>query len=211
MLPAARTSRQYRSRRGTIDFGGGKSLARASLRAGDPTRIGNYRLTARLGSGGMGVVYLGVGWDGGPVAVKVLRPELADDLEVRRRFRREVSVLMRVRGVCTVRVIEAHLPRTAAARPSAQAASPPRPGSLRPAVIWTPPSGPRPTERAARDRRRPDRGRQSRHHRAGPIRLCSDRHRLGPDPGRPAVRRPAVGKGSADRCALTCLDATIDL
>src|SRR5689334_12508486 len=55
----------------------------------------------------MGVVYLGIGWDGSQVAVKVLRPELADDQEFRRRFRREVSALMRVRGLCTVRVIEA--------------------------------------------------------------------------------------------------------
>ena len=55
----------------------------------------------------MGVVYLGVTWDGHPVAVKVLRPELADDQEFRHRFRREVSSLTRVRGVCTVRVIEA--------------------------------------------------------------------------------------------------------
>src|SRR5215471_9840153 len=55
----------------------------------------------------MGVVYLGVTGDGSPVAVKVLRPELADDQEFRYRFRREVSALTRVRGVCTVRVIEA--------------------------------------------------------------------------------------------------------
>jgi serine/threonine protein kinase len=55
----------------------------------------------------MGVVYLGVAADGGLVAVKVLRPELADDPEFRRRFGREVSVLMRVKGVCTVRVIQA--------------------------------------------------------------------------------------------------------
>jgi Protein kinase domain len=55
----------------------------------------------------MGVVYLGIGWDGTQVAVKVLRPELADDPEFRHRFQREVSALMRVRGFCTVRVIEA--------------------------------------------------------------------------------------------------------
>jgi len=82
-------------------------LARTPLRPDDPTRIGNYRLTARLGAGGMGVVYLGVSWDGAPVAVKVLRPELADDQEFRRRFGREVAALVQVKGVCTVRVIEA--------------------------------------------------------------------------------------------------------
>ena len=85
-------------------------MARVSLRAGDPVQVGRYRLLARLGSGGMGVVYLGVdpgSRDGGPVAVKVLRPELADDLDFRRRFRHEVSALMRVKGACTVRVIEA--------------------------------------------------------------------------------------------------------
>jgi serine/threonine protein kinase len=83
------------------------SLARTPLRPDDPTRIGHYRLTARLGAGGMGVVYLGVSWDGTPVAVKVLRPDLIDDEEFRRRFGREVSALVQVKGECTVRVIEA--------------------------------------------------------------------------------------------------------
>jgi len=67
----------------------------------------------------MGVVYLGTGPDSpdypdgpdsgdrGQVAVKVLRPELADDPEFRARFGREVASLMRVRGECTVRVVEA--------------------------------------------------------------------------------------------------------
>ena len=82
-------------------------MARTPLRPDDPTRIGHYRLTARLGSGGMGVVYLGVSWDGAPVAIKVLRPELAGDQEFRHRFGREVAALVQVRGVCTVRVIEA--------------------------------------------------------------------------------------------------------
>ena len=82
-------------------------MARTPLRPDDPIRIGHYRLTARLGSGGMGVVYLGVAWDGSQVAVKVLRPELAGDQEFRRRFGREVAALVRVKGVYTVRVIEA--------------------------------------------------------------------------------------------------------
>ena len=82
-------------------------VARAPLRAGDPDRVGRYRLTARLGSGGMGVVYLGVAEDGRLVAVKVLRPELADDREFRARFDREAAVLARIRGMGIVRVIEA--------------------------------------------------------------------------------------------------------
>ena len=53
------------------------------------------------------MVYLGVAWDGNPVAVKVLRPDLADDEEFRRRFGREVAALVQVKGECTVRVIEA--------------------------------------------------------------------------------------------------------
>ena len=90
--------------------GEGFLLARASLRAGDPVQVGRYRLIARLGSGGIGVVYLGAdpgSRDIGPVAVKLLRPELADDLDFRPRFRHEVSALMRVESGCTVRVIEA--------------------------------------------------------------------------------------------------------
>jgi hypothetical protein len=89
-------------------------LARAPLRDTDPAQVGRYRLTARLGAGGMGVVYLGTTRDGSLVAVKVLRPELTDDPEFRDRFGREVSNLTRVKGVCTVRVIEAD---TDSARP----------------------------------------------------------------------------------------------
>ena len=96
-------------------------MAREPLRDHDPSRVGRYRLTARLGAGGMGVVYLGLApsapsapndpnypdGDGSQVAVKVLRPELADDPEFRARFGREVASLMLVRGECTVRASEA--------------------------------------------------------------------------------------------------------
>jgi ABC-type transport system substrate-binding protein len=82
-------------------------LTLAPLVPGDPARVGRYRLTGRLGSGGMGVVYLGAAKDGGLVAVKVLRPELTENPEFRARFSREVATLTRVKGMCTVRVIEA--------------------------------------------------------------------------------------------------------
>ncbi|HEX5302207.1 MAG TPA: protein kinase [Streptosporangiaceae bacterium] len=82
-------------------------MARSPLQQTDPARVGRYRLTARLGAGGMGVVYLGETQDRYPVAIKVLRPELADNPEFRTRFGREVAALTRVRGVCTVRVVEA--------------------------------------------------------------------------------------------------------
>jgi len=60
------------------------------LRANDPTVIGPYRLSARLGSGGMGTVYLGTDPSGRPAAVKVLHDDHDDDLASRRRFAREV-------------------------------------------------------------------------------------------------------------------------
>ncbi|HEV2254096.1 MAG TPA: serine/threonine-protein kinase [Streptosporangiaceae bacterium] len=84
------------------------------MRETDPPRVGSYHLLARLGAGGMGVVYLASGQDGRPVALKLLRPEMSDDAEFRKRFSREVTALHRVQGVCTVRVIDAD---TTAARP----------------------------------------------------------------------------------------------
>ncbi len=82
-------------------------MARTPLQQTDPPTVGRYRLVARLGAGGMGVVYLAENQVGQPVAIKVLRPELADNPEFRTRFGREVATLTRVQGICTVRVIEA--------------------------------------------------------------------------------------------------------
>jgi hypothetical protein len=66
------------------------SGAHRALRANDPTAIGPYRLSARLGSGGMGTVYLGSDPAGRQAAVKVLREDLDRDLALMRRFAREV-------------------------------------------------------------------------------------------------------------------------
>ncbi|MBL7252932.1 serine/threonine-protein kinase [Paractinoplanes lichenicola] len=77
------------------------------LRPGDPRRLGDYHLLARLGEGGMGTVYLGRAPDGQPVAVKVIRPEFADDDEFRARFRSEVNRAREVPSFCTAAVLAA--------------------------------------------------------------------------------------------------------
>ncbi|MDA0565712.1 serine/threonine protein kinase [Streptomonospora sp. S1-112] len=74
---------------------------------GDPTRIGPYRLHGRLGGGGMGLVYLGLSPGGRPVAVKVVRPALAEDADFRRRFAQEVRAARRVGGFYTAQVVDA--------------------------------------------------------------------------------------------------------
>ncbi|WP_431899093.1 serine/threonine protein kinase [Nonomuraea sp. bgisy101] len=71
----------------------------------DPRQIGPYRIVGRLGAGGMGVVYAGLGPDGVQVALKLVHAALAGDPEFRARFAREISVLGRVRGVCTARIL----------------------------------------------------------------------------------------------------------
>ena len=77
------------------------------LQPGDPQVIGPYRLVGQLGSGGMGRVFLGVSAGGRPVAVKVVRAELAADPEFRNRFAREVAAARRVSGVFTAMVVDA--------------------------------------------------------------------------------------------------------
>ncbi|WP_225632561.1 serine/threonine-protein kinase [Streptomyces solaniscabiei] len=77
------------------------------LQAGDPSVVAGYRLVARLGAGGMGRVYLSHTRGGRPVAIKVVRPELADDPAFRRRFRREVEAARRVRGAYTAELVDA--------------------------------------------------------------------------------------------------------
>ncbi|MBT2539312.1 serine/threonine protein kinase [Streptomyces sp. ISL-44] len=77
------------------------------LRADDPQTVPGYRLAARLGAGGMGRVYLSHTQGGRPVAIKVVRPELAEDPAFRRRFRREVEAARRVRGAYTAELIDA--------------------------------------------------------------------------------------------------------
>lgn len=73
----------------------------------DPERIGPYRLTHLLGSGGMGRVYLGRTRAGRKVAVKVIHALFAEDDEFRARFAREVEAARRVGGFHTAQVVDA--------------------------------------------------------------------------------------------------------
>jgi hypothetical protein len=77
------------------------------LKAGDPRTVGPYVLIARLGSGGMGQVFLGRTRGGRTVAVKVVKSELAGDREFRRRFRQEVAAARLVSGRYTAAVVDA--------------------------------------------------------------------------------------------------------
>ncbi|MET8151466.1 serine/threonine-protein kinase [Actinoplanes sp. NPDC049668] len=77
------------------------------LRADDPRQLGAYRLTSRLGAGGMGSVYLGESAEGRQVAVKVIRPELSSDPGFRARFRSEVKRARQVPPFCTAEVLDA--------------------------------------------------------------------------------------------------------
>ena len=77
------------------------------LLTSEPTRIGDYRLLARLGKGSMGAVYLGRSRGGRIVAVKVVRPDLAEDPEFRERFQREAKIARSVGGFWTAAVVDA--------------------------------------------------------------------------------------------------------
>ncbi|MET7933309.1 PQQ-binding-like beta-propeller repeat protein [Streptomyces sp. NPDC005322] len=77
------------------------------LSTGDPESMGGYVLLDRLGSGGMGVVYLGRSASGRQVAVKVVHEMYAQDEEFRTRFRQEVAAARRVSGAFTAPVVDA--------------------------------------------------------------------------------------------------------
>ena len=79
------------------------------LEPGDPVVMGPYRLRGQLGAGGMGRVFLGLSAGGRPVAVKVIRADLATDPEFRARFQREVAAARKVSHQFTAPVIDADL------------------------------------------------------------------------------------------------------
>ncbi|URN00681.1 serine/threonine-protein kinase [Actinomadura madurae] len=79
----------------------------APVRAGDPGRLGRYRIVGRLGGGGMGTVFLALSPGGRAVAVKAVRAELVEDPGFRRRFVREVEAARQVSGFFTAAVVDA--------------------------------------------------------------------------------------------------------
>ncbi|MGW2217718.1 protein kinase domain-containing protein, partial [Nonomuraea sp. NPDC001684] len=72
------------------------------LRPGDPTSLGAHRITGWLASGGQGVVYLGQGPNGRPVAVKVLHGIVAGE-----RFAALTEAARRVDSPGVARVLDA--------------------------------------------------------------------------------------------------------
>ncbi len=80
-----------------------------ALAMDDPRVIGEYRLRAQLGAGGMGRVYLGLSPAGRAVAIKVVHPDLASDTEFLRRFQQEVAAARAVSGIYTAPVVASGL------------------------------------------------------------------------------------------------------
>ena len=77
------------------------------LQPGDPRQIGPFRLTGRLGEGGMGRVFLGTSPGGRKVAIKIVHPHYANDPGFRQRFAREVATARQVGGFHTAAVVDA--------------------------------------------------------------------------------------------------------
>ncbi|MEU6537810.1 protein kinase [Streptomyces sp. NPDC047000] len=79
------------------------------LTEADPGRIGRYRLTSRLGEGGMGIVYFGSTPGGRPVAIKVVSGRIQHADGALERFRREVRALSTVRSAYSASLIDCEL------------------------------------------------------------------------------------------------------
>ncbi|TMQ95560.1 hypothetical protein ETD83_22340 [Actinomadura soli] len=77
------------------------------LRSNDPREVAGYRLTARIGEGAQGSVFLGESDTGQRVAVKLLHAGIGHDDRARTLFERELSAARRVAPFCTARILAA--------------------------------------------------------------------------------------------------------
>ena len=77
---------------------------KAPLKKSDPEAIGPYRLIARLGSGGMGIVYLATK-GAQSVALKVLNQESLESPQAKSRFLKEVESLSQVSSEFVAKVV----------------------------------------------------------------------------------------------------------
>ena len=81
--------------------------SRQSLPPAGTVMGGRYRLTRLIAAGGMGAVFEAEDEEAGrQVALKLLRPELTSERDVRRRFRRESSVLLALDHPSIVRLLD---------------------------------------------------------------------------------------------------------
>ncbi|NDU77269.1 protein kinase, partial [Actinomadura sp. DSM 109109] len=77
------------------------------LRATDPREVGGFRLTARIGEGAQGVVFLGESGTGQRVAAKILHADFGRDERARTLFDRELAAARSVAPFCTARILAA--------------------------------------------------------------------------------------------------------
>ncbi|WP_460368178.1 serine/threonine-protein kinase, partial [Actinocorallia lasiicapitis] len=78
-----------------------------ALRPGDPSQIGPFRLTGRLGEGGQGVVFMALSETGERVAVKLLHTRFTGNPRARGAFAYELAAAQKVDPFCTARILAA--------------------------------------------------------------------------------------------------------
>lgn len=76
------------------------------LRPGDPEQIGPWQIVNRLGSGGMGIVYMGTNGTRA-AAIKIVRDFLLEDPTSRARLGREVATLKKVKSGYVAEIVGA--------------------------------------------------------------------------------------------------------
>ena len=76
------------------------------LRPGDPDQIGPWQIVNRLGSGGMGIVYMGTNGTRA-AAIKIVRDFLLEDSTSRTRLGREVATLKKVKSSYVAEIVGA--------------------------------------------------------------------------------------------------------